>query len=191
MSSPLIGLGVPVPLVAAPIAGGPTTPALVIAAGRAGALGFLAGGYLAPDVLASRIAAVQEAGVPFGVNLFAPNPVPAVPAEFRRYASAIQAEADIYGVDLSGASPVEDDDHWHAKIDVIVAAAPPLVSFTFGLPDPDSVTALHRAGCLLAQTVTTAEEARAAAEAGLDVMVVQAASAGGHSGTFTPERIWS
>ena len=84
--------------------------------------------------------------------------------------------------------PVEDDDHWHDKIDVLVAAAPRVVSFTFGLPDPATVVALHRAGILLAQTVTTADEARQAAEAGLDALVVQASAAGGHSGTFTPER---
>jgi NAD(P)H-dependent flavin oxidoreductase YrpB (nitropropane dioxygenase family) len=155
------------------MAGGPTTPELVIAAGRAGALGFLAGGYLAPDVLAGRIAAVQEAGVPFGVNLFAPNPVPAIPAEFRQYASAIQAEASRYGVDLSGASPVEDDDHWRGKIDVLLASPVPVVTFTFGITG---------------QTVTSAAEARQAADAGVDLLAVQSAEAGGHSGTLTPAR---
>jgi NAD(P)H-dependent flavin oxidoreductase YrpB (nitropropane dioxygenase family) len=84
--------------------------------------------------------------------------------------------------------PVEDDDQWGAKVEVVTAAAPRVVSFTFGLPDPASVTALRRAGSLLAQTVTTPDEARAAAGAGLDLLVVQAHSAGGHSGTFTPER---
>ena len=188
MSSPLTGLGVPLPLVAAPMAGGPTTPALVIAAGRAGALGFLAGGYLAPDVLAGRIAAVQEAGVPFGVNLFAPNPVPAVPAEFRRYASAIQAEADRYGVDLSGASPVEDDDHWRGKIDVLLASPVPVVTFTFGIPGRDVIEALRGVGTITGQTVTSAAEARQAADAGVDLLAVQSAEAGGHSGTLTPAR---
>ena len=188
MSSPLTGLGVPLPLVAAPMAGGPTTPALVIAAGRAGALGFLAGGYLAPDVLAGRIAAVQEAGVPFGVNLFAPNPVPAVPAEFRRYASAIQAEASRYGVDLSGASPVEDDDHWRGKIDVLLASPVPVVTFTFGIPGRDVIEALRGVGTITGQTVTSAAEARQAADAGVDLLAVQSAEAGGHSGTLTPAR---
>jgi nitronate monooxygenase len=35
-------LGVELPVLAAPIAGGPGTPELVVAAGRAGSLGFLA-----------------------------------------------------------------------------------------------------------------------------------------------------
>ena len=188
VNSPLTGLGVPLPLVAAPMAGGPTTPALVIAAGRAGALGFLAGGYLAPDALASQIATVQAAGVPFGVNLFAPNPVPADPAEFRRYAATIQAEASRYGVDLSGASPVEDDDHWRGKIDVLLASPVPVVTFTFGIPGRDVIGALRGVGTITGQTVTSAAEARQAADAGVDLLAVQSAEAGGHSGTLTPER---
>jgi NAD(P)H-dependent flavin oxidoreductase YrpB (nitropropane dioxygenase family) len=188
VNSPLTGLGVPLPLVAAPMAGGPTTPALVIAAGRAGALGFLAGGYLAPDALAGRIATVQAAGVPFGVNLFAPNPVPADPAEFRRYASAIQAEASRYGVDLSGASPLEDDDHWPGKIDVLLASPVPVVTFTFGIPGRDVIEALRGVGTITGQTVTSAAEARQAADAGVDLLAVQSAEAGGHYGTLTPDR---
>jgi NAD(P)H-dependent flavin oxidoreductase YrpB (nitropropane dioxygenase family) len=168
------------------MAGGPTTPALVIAAARAGALGFLAGGYLAPDALAAQVAAVQAAGVPFGVNLFAPNPVPADPAEFRRYASTIQAEADLYGVDLSGARPVEDDDHWRGKIDVLLASPVPVVTFTFGIPGRDVIEALRGAGTITGQTVTSAAEARRAADAGFDFLAVQSAEAGGHYGTLTP-----
>ena len=186
MSSPLTGLGVPLPLVAAPMAGGPTTPALVVAAARAGALGFLAGGYLTPDALAAQVATVQDAGVPFGVNLFAPNPVPADPAEFRRYAAAIQAEADVYGVDLSGARPVEDDDHWRGKIDVLLASPVPVVTFTFGIPGRDVIAALRGAGTITGQTVTSAAEAQQAAEAGVDLLAVQSAAGGGHYGTLTP-----
>jgi nitronate monooxygenase len=170
------------------MAGGPTTPGLVIAASRAGALGFLAGGYLGPDALAGQVAAVQAAGVPFGVNLFAPNPVPADPAEFRQYAATIQAEADLYGVDLSGASPVEDDDHWRGKIDVLLASPVPVVTFTFGIPGRDVIEALRGVGTMTGQTVTSAAEARQAADAGVDLLAVQSAEAGGHFGTLTPAR---
>ena len=37
------------PVIAAPMSGGPTTPALVAAATSAGCFGFLAFGYLTPD----------------------------------------------------------------------------------------------------------------------------------------------
>jgi len=42
-------------IVVAPMAGGPTTAGLVIAAGRAGALGFLAAGYKTPEAMAAEI----------------------------------------------------------------------------------------------------------------------------------------
>ena len=98
--SSLLSLPVDLPVLAAPMAGGPTTAALVTAAARAGSLGFLAAGYKTPDQLAGQIAEVRGqtgtgAGV-FGVNLFVPNPVPADPAAFARYADALQAEADRY-----------------------------------------------------------------------------------------------
>jgi NAD(P)H-dependent flavin oxidoreductase YrpB (nitropropane dioxygenase family) len=169
------------------MAGGPTTPRLVQAAAAAASAGFLAAGYLTPDALADQIAAVVADTEAYAVNLFAPHPVPVDPTSYAAYRDALLPLAERLGVDLPE-QPVEDDDHWHGKVEVLVAAAPRVVSFTFGLPDPASVEALHRAGCLLAQTVTTPEEARLAVESGLDALVVQAAAAGGHSGTFTPER---
>ena len=45
------------PLVVAPMAGGPSTSDLVIAAAGAGALGFLAAGYKTPAAMAAEIAA--------------------------------------------------------------------------------------------------------------------------------------
>ena len=58
----------------APMAGGLSTPALVIAAGAAGALGFAAAGYLTAAALDAELDQVQAAGVPYGVNLFLPSP---------------------------------------------------------------------------------------------------------------------
>jgi NAD(P)H-dependent flavin oxidoreductase YrpB (nitropropane dioxygenase family) len=180
-------LGVSLPVLAAPMAGGPTTPDLVLAAARSGSLGFLTGGYQRPETFAEQVAAVAAATDRYAVNLFAPHPVPVDPRAYAAYRDALRPLADDLGVDLPE-QPLEDDDHWDAKVEVLVAAAPRAVSFTFGLPDPASVAALHRAGSLLLQTVTSADEARQAAAAGLDVLVVQAPAAGGHSGTFTPER---
>jgi len=188
MKSPLADLGLALPLIAAPMAGGPSTPALVVAAARAGGLGFLAAGYQAPQALADQIAAVRSAGVPFGVNVFAPNPVPVDAGAFRRYAEAIQPEADRYGIDLRGFDPVEDDDHWRDKIDSLRADPVPMASFTFGIPHRTVLAALRHAGTLVVQTVTSAEEARLAADAGADMLAVQASAAGAHSGTLAPQQ---
>ena len=58
--------------------------------GRAGSLGFLAGGYKSPEALGEQIATTRAAGVAFGVNLFAPNPLPIGRSEYERYAEAIE-----------------------------------------------------------------------------------------------------
>ncbi|MEV4621503.1 nitronate monooxygenase [Asanoa sp. NPDC049573] len=185
MSQPILGATLPV--IAAPMSGGAGTTDLAIAAGRAGSFGFVAAGYQPAAAFAADIASVAAAGVPFGVNLFAPNPVPVDPAAYRDYAVLLAPEASRFDVPLP-ATPVEDDDDWRAKVDVLRARPVPLISFTFGLPPAADLALLRATGALLAQTVTSVPEARAAAEAGIDVLVVQAAGAGGHSGTFTPER---
>lgn len=186
--SPLTPLGISIPVIAAPMAGGATTPAMVKAAARAGGLGFLAAGYKSPQTLQNEIGEVRAASIPFGVNLFAPNPVPISEAAYRRYAHAVQREADRYGLTLPTA-PVEDDDAFGAKVDMLLTDPVPVVSFTFGLPGNDVITALRKAGTVVVQTVTTRPEAEAAVAAGADMLAVQAAAAGGHSGTFTPDRL--
>ncbi|QFZ77744.1 nitronate monooxygenase [Streptomyces fagopyri] len=186
MNSLLDALGVTTPVLAAPMAGGATTTALVAAAARAGGLGFVPAGYASARTLAERVAAARAERVPFGVNVFAPNPLPVDRAAFDRYATLVQATADRHHVDLSGQVPVEDDDAFAEKVGLLAEDPVPVVSFTFGIPGRAVVARLRAAGSLVAQTVTGVAEARAAAEAGVDVLVVQAAAAGGHSGTLTP-----
>ncbi|MGE2715492.1 NAD(P)H-dependent flavin oxidoreductase [Mycolicibacterium litorale] len=188
MTSPLIDLGVRLPVIAAPMAGGATTTAMVIAAAGAGSLGLLAAGYKTPQALQAEIATVRAASIPFGVNVFAPNPVPVDVEAYRRYAELLKPEADRYGLTLP-TDPIDDDDSFDAKIDLLRTDPVPLVSFTFGLPTPDVIRGLQKAGTTVVQTVTSADEAEAAAAAGVDILAVQAAVAGGHSGTFTPERM--
>ena len=176
-------LGTALPLVAAPMAGGPSTVRLADAAARAGAFPFLAGAYRSPDALASDVAELRASGAPFGVNLFAPHDARIEPAELRRYARALQPLADRYGIDLSSVPVVQDDDGWRDKLDVLLADPVPVVSVTFGMPSSAELAALHRADTAVLVTVTTVDEARAAADLGADALVAQGSSAGGHSGT--------
>ena len=63
-----------VPIVGAPLAGGPTTPALAAAVCEAGGLGFLAAGYLTAAAFAADIDAVRGlTSRPFGANIFYPT----------------------------------------------------------------------------------------------------------------------
>jgi nitronate monooxygenase len=182
-------LGVQLPVLAAPMAGGPSTPELVTSAWNAGSMGFLAAGYKSAGDLEAQAKSVTAAGAAFGVNLFAPNTVTISAEDYHRYAGALAAEAAAYGVDLTAVPLTEDDDGWADKIDVVLAVRPALVTTTFGVPPANAVRALQHAGIPVGMTVTSAEEARRATEAGADVLVVQGSSAGGHSGTMSPGRL--
>src|SRR5215813_7267145 len=82
------------PLVVAPMAGGPSTSELVIAAAGAGAVGFLAAGYKAPAAMAAEIAAVRAGTAePFGVNVFVPGTPSADAAAISAYLGSLRAEA--------------------------------------------------------------------------------------------------
>ena len=171
------------PLVIAPMAGGPSTVELVVAGARAGALGFLAGAYTTATTLAEEMAAVRAAGVAaFGVNLFVPGQPTADPAGVAAYLEQLEPDAAALGVALGIAS--WDDDDYPAKVDAVTAAAPAAVSFTFGIPSVDVVRALQAVGSTVLLTVTTPEEAVVALRAGPDALVLQGAEAGAHRGSL-------
>lgn len=178
-------LDAPLPLAAAPMAGGPTSLALARATAEAGAFPFLAAGYKTPAAMAAEVAQARELGVPFGVNLFVPASAPVDREAFRAYAAELQPEADAYGLRLQP-DPVADDDHWHEKLAQLLADPVPVVSLTFGLPPAADVRALQRAGTSVLASITAPGEARAAAAVGVDGLVVQGSGAGGHSARHDP-----
>jgi nitronate monooxygenase len=171
------------PIVQAPLAGGPSTPALAAAVSEAGGLGFLATGYKAPDAVRAELDALRaQTQRPFGVNLFVPSPAGGDSADVDRYARGLNAEAERYGAQLG--TPRHDDDEYDEKLALAEEGRVAVVSFTFGCPDAVTVQRLQAAGAAVWVTVTTAAEAGAAAAAGADALVVQGVEAGGHRGSF-------
>ena len=175
------------PIVQAPMAGGPSTPELAIAVCRAGGLGFLAAGYRRPEDVREQIVAVRATvgGAPFGVNLFVPGERAAVDTSMDAYLRELEREAAVQEVGLGDAR--HSDDEWQAKLDVVVAERPPVVSFAFGCPSIETVVRLHDVGVSAWVTVTSADEAEQAVSVGADGLVVQGTEAGGHRGGFTDD----
>ena len=135
-----------VPIVGAPMAGGPGTPALAAAVSNAGGLGFLASGYVSPERLADDIAAARAATTgPIGVNLFVPQPSVADVYALDHYAEALDELAEHYEVEV-GYPRFGDDDGWQQKLEVVADLRPEMVSFTFGAPPPDVLRLVRRAG---------------------------------------------
>jgi nitronate monooxygenase len=175
-----------VPVVQAPMAGGPSTPALTAAVNRGGGLGFLAAGYLSSDRLGQDIqTALGLTDRPFGVNLFVGGGDPADPADVRAYAQRLAAQAQAAGVQLG--EPRHDDDALEAKLALLCERPVAAVSFTFGLPPRQAVDDLHAAGSEVWVTVTSPEEARRGAALGADALVVQGIEAGGHRGVHVDD----
>jgi nitronate monooxygenase len=169
--------------VLAPLAGGPSTPELTAAVSQAGGFGFLAAGYLTAGALRDRLAVTRRLTIrPFGVNLFVPS-APTDRKTITRYAATLAADAARAGAGLG--QPRHDDDDWADKLAALLDDPVPAVSFTFGLPGPEAVAALHRAGSEVWITVNSPGQASLALDQGADVLVVQGAEAGGHQGGLT------
>jgi nitronate monooxygenase len=171
------------PVVAAPMAGGPSTPELAAAVSGAGGLGFLAAGYRSVTQLSSDIDAARAAtSAPIGVNAFVVEPNDPAPATLQAYRRSLAPEAARLGVTLG--EPRGDDDGWAAKVELLLDVRPDVVSFTFGCPEAAVLRRLAAAGVLTSVTVTTVAEARAAVARGAASLAVQGPEAGGHRGCW-------
>lgn len=177
------------PLVVAPMAGGPSTPELVVATAEAGGLGFLAAGYQPAAEIATQIAAVRAGtGEAFGVNVFVPGTPTADPDRLGRYLSELAADAARLGADLGEAS--FDDDGYEEKLSVLLSDPVPVVSFTFGCPSTEIIRSLQEVGSAVVVTVTCPEEAALAVQAGADGLCAQGVEAGAHRGSFADDDTW-
>lgn len=176
------------PVVGAPMAGGISTPLLAAAVSDAGGLGMLAAGYRTPEQVAADLVHTRDlTSRPVGINLFVPQR-----PDRERHEAAVDAlrerlvdEAAALGVEPGHPSWV-DTDRWADKVVLVEALVPAVVSCTFGLPDAGTVARWRAAGSEVHATVTSLDEARAAAEVGVDALVVQGHEAGGHRGSHDP-----
>jgi nitronate monooxygenase len=176
-----------VPIVGAPMSGGPGSPALAAAVSNAGGLGFVPAGYLTADQFAEDFAAARAATTgPLGVNLLVPQPSVADWVALDFYAGELEAVAEHYQVRVGWPEHGTDDD-WARKLEVVADLRPELVSFTYGVPSPDVIRRFGALGLLVMVTVTSVYEAGVAVAAGADSLVVQGPNAGGNRATFAPD----
>jgi nitronate monooxygenase len=182
-------LGIELPIIQAPMAG-VSTPELAAAVSNAGGLGSIGVGAVDAEGTRQMIVAVRaKTDRPFHVNVFCHRPASSDPGleaawlarlapEFARYGAKPPAHlTEVY-------QSFQTDD---AKLGVLVAERPAVVSFHFGLPARARIESLRAAGIVLLASATDLEEGRAVAAAGIDAVIAQGYEAGGHRGTFDPD----
>ena len=172
------------PIIQAPMAGGPDTPALAAAVSNAGGLGSLGCAYLTAAQIAAAAADVRaRTQQPFALNLFVRADEPEDPAAEARVLPVLSAFRTELGLGAFAGTPAATPS-FDAQLDAVLAAAPRVFSFTFGVPSRAQLAAVRARGIAIVGTATTVEEARVLDDAGVDAICAQGAEAGGHRGTF-------
>lgn len=176
------------PLVVAPLGGGPTTPALVIESCNAGALGSLAAAYLPPTQIQAAIDEVRAKTTrPFAINLF--TPMPSLSLRDSQIRSAIEAtkkyRSELGLTEPKVAEPFHPD--FDQQFEVVLKNKPQVFSFVFGLLDRAYLNECRKLGIFTMGTATTLEEGLLLEESGVDAVVAQGFEAGGHHGIFDSE----
>lgn len=185
----LARLGIPVPILQAPMAG-ISTPELAAAVTEAGALGALGLGSSGASAAREAIARLRSlTDGPVHLNVFCHEDADPDPGGDAAWLAHLAPEFAAQGIPtpdgLRNISPsfVHDADMQA----LLLEARPALASFHFGLPPARILADLRAAGILTAATATSPAEAAAIAEAGVDAIIAQGFEAGGHRGIMRPD----
>jgi nitronate monooxygenase len=168
-------------------------PELVAAVSNAGGLGILAALRLEPDDLRAQIRRIRGlTAAPFGVNLWlhpgvvrpvAPESIdPGTLAAAQQKLNEIRSRA---GLAPSHATPARFPQLVARNFEVILDERVPLWSIGLGDPGSAMVARCHDRGIRVMAMVTNVTDARAVADAGVDVIVAQGTEAGGHRSNWT------
>lgn len=181
-------LGISHPIIQGPFGGGLSTPRLVAAVSERGGLGSYGAHVLAPDEiiqLASEIRTLTAR--PFALNLWVsdhdPGGLAIDAAEYDRVSEIFAPYFRELGLDRP-APPAQFTPRYADQVEAVLAAAPPVFSFVFGIPSPAVLAECRRRNIVTVGAATSIAEARALDDAGVDVIVASGFEAGGHRPAF-------
>ncbi len=178
-------LGIQHPIIQAPMAGA-TTPAMVIAANRAGALGSLPAATVSIEQLRDALTTVRAASTqPINVNFFCHQPPAPDAARDQRWKALLEPYYRELGADFDAPTPVSDRAPFNdAACRVVEEFRPEVVSFHFGLPEHSLLDRVKATGAKVLSSATTVEEALWLQQRGCDAIIAMGSEAGGHRGMF-------
>lgn len=181
-------LKIKVPLIVAPMAGGPSSVEFVSASAEAGALGSIGTAYINGKAVEDFTHQVRlKTKNPISINLFIPSQSHEVSqSEMSQALVATETYRRELGLpQLVLKTPYEEN--FDEQFESVLKVKPEVFSFVFGLLKSDYVKAMKKADIYTVGTATTLEEALALQESGVDAMTLQGIEAGGHRGIFDPE----
>lgn len=173
------------PIIQAPMAG-VQDYRLAAAVSNAGGLGSLPCAMLGGEALREELKALNEAtSKPYNLNFFAhtpPEPNEQQEANWRQALAPYYKEFDIDPASITagpGRMPFNEE-----SAAIVEEFRPAVVSFHFGLPKPELLERVKKAGARVLSTATTVEEALWLEQHGADAIIAQGLEAGGHRGIF-------
>ena len=187
LSTPLSeSLGLRLPIVQAPMAGGPSSPELVAACSAAGALGSFGFAYTRPEEMEKQSAAVRaKTDRPFGINLFvAPQPGP---IEVTTQAAALAALGPWYAeMGLPAPEPARPPyaPDLEAQLAAVAEIRPAVFTAHLGELSEKWAREFHSLEIVLGASATCVAEAQRVEALGFDFVIAQGGEAGGHRGTY-------
>ena len=187
LSTPLSQkLGLSVPVIQAPMAGGPSSQELVAACSAAGALGSFGFAYTQPEEMKKQSAWVRaRTDKPFGINLFTSAQPGEVDAASQR--SALEAVAGYYrelGLPVPEAVKAPYAPDLEAQFDAIAAIRPRVVTCHLSDFPKARIAQFKAAGILVGGSANCIAEARHLESLGFDFVIAQGGEAGGHRGSY-------
>jgi nitronate monooxygenase len=187
LATPLSGrLGLSVPIIQAPMAGGPSSQELVAACSAAGALGSFGFAYTQPEEMKKQSAWVRaKTDKPFGINLFTSAQPGEVDAASQR--SALEAVAGYYqelGLPVPEAVKAPYAPDLEAQFDAVAAIKPKVVTCHLSDFPKARIKQFKDAGILVGGSANCIAEARHLEALGFDFVIAQGGEAGGHRGSY-------
>ncbi|MDQ3369446.1 MAG: nitronate monooxygenase [Myxococcota bacterium] len=181
-------LGITHPIIQGPFGGGLSTELLAATVSELGGLGSFGAHQLAPDEITRVTRAIRERTArPFAVNLWVSNHDDGgealSAADHERIARIFEPYCRELGITLPP-PPAQFGHRFEDQAEALLAAAPPVFSFVFGVPSPAILAECRRRDIVTIGAATSIAEARALDAAGVDLIVASGAEAGGHRPTF-------
>lgn len=173
------------PVIQAPMAGSQNHQ-LAAAVSEAGGLGSIPAGMLNAETLDAELTAIAAlTGKPYNLNFFCHLTPTEDATRNQAWLALLEPYLHEQGIDAgsipTGATRKPFD---AAMAEVLERHRPAVVSFHFGLPEPELLQRVKATGAKILSSATTLEEGRWLQAQGVDAVIAQGLEAGGHRGMF-------